>query len=56
VIGSRSGPFRQALATLAGRQVDVTSLIDRRMKFTQAVPALERAGRPDVLKVLLAFR
>lgn len=54
VIGSRSGPFREAIQALAGRQVDVTSLIQRRMKFEQGVEAFERAGQPGALKVLLA--
>jgi threonine dehydrogenase-like Zn-dependent dehydrogenase len=55
VVGSRCGPFREALRALAAREVDVTSLIHRRMRIEQGVEAVEVAGRPGVLKVLLRF-
>ena len=55
VVGSRCGPFREAIAALAEKRVDVASLIHRRMKLEQGVEALELAGRPGVLKVLLTF-
>ncbi len=55
VIGSRCGPFRDAIRALAEKQVDVASLIHRRMKLEQGVEAMELAGRPGVLKVLLAM-
>jgi threonine dehydrogenase-like Zn-dependent dehydrogenase len=53
VVGSRCGPFREAIRGLAEKAVDVTSLIHRRMKLEQGVEAMELAGRPGVLKVLL---
>jgi threonine dehydrogenase-like Zn-dependent dehydrogenase len=53
VIGSRCGPFREALRALAEKSVDVTSLIHRRMKLEQGVEAMEVAGRGGVLKVLV---
>lgn len=53
VIGSRCGPFRQAIAALAAREVDVVSLIQRRMRLEQGVEAMELAGRPGSTKVLL---
>jgi threonine dehydrogenase-like Zn-dependent dehydrogenase len=53
VIGSRCGPFREAIRSLAEKSVDVLSLINRRMKLEQGVEAMELAGRPGVLKVLL---
>ncbi|MCS7032961.1 MAG: zinc-binding dehydrogenase, partial [Phycisphaerae bacterium] len=53
VIGSRCGPFREAIGAIARREVDVTSLIHRRMKLEQGVEAMEVASRPGVLKVLL---
>ncbi len=53
VIGSRCGPFREAIRALAQKQVDVISLVHRRMKLEQGVEAMELAGRPGVLKVLL---
>jgi threonine dehydrogenase-like Zn-dependent dehydrogenase len=55
VIGSRYGPFREAIAALAQKSVDVTSLIFRRMKIEQGVEAMELAGRPGVLKVLIGM-
>jgi threonine dehydrogenase-like Zn-dependent dehydrogenase len=53
VIGSRCGPFREALRALSEKSVDVTSLIHRRMKLEQGVEAMELAGRAGVLKVVL---
>ena len=55
IIGSRCGPFREALRALAEKRVDVASLIQRRMKLEQGVEAIELAGRPGVLKVLLTM-
>ena len=54
VIGSRCGPFREAIRALAEKRVDVASLIHRRMKLEQGVEAMALAGRPGVLKVLLS--
>ncbi|HVT88509.1 MAG TPA: alcohol dehydrogenase catalytic domain-containing protein [Tepidisphaeraceae bacterium] len=54
VIGSRCGPFREAIRALAEKQVDVISLINRRMKLEQGIEAMTLAGRPGVLKVILA--
>jgi threonine dehydrogenase-like Zn-dependent dehydrogenase len=55
VIGSRCGPFREAIKSLADKSVDVVSLINRRMKLEQGVEAMDLAGRPGVLKVLLSL-
>src|SRR5437016_9900713 len=55
VIGSRCGPFRGAMRALSEKTVDVTSLIHRRMKFDQGVEAMELAGRPGVLKVVVTM-
>jgi threonine dehydrogenase-like Zn-dependent dehydrogenase len=55
VIGSRCGPFREALRALVEKQVDVASLIFRRMKLEQGVEAMELAGRPGVLKVIVTM-
>ena len=55
VIGSRCGPFREAIRALAEKSVDVTSLIHRRMKLEQGVEAMEVAGRAGVLKVLVTM-
>jgi threonine dehydrogenase-like Zn-dependent dehydrogenase len=55
VIGSRCGPFREALRALAEQSVDVVSLIHRRMRIEQGVEAFDLAKRPGVLKVLLTM-
>ncbi|HZL36350.1 MAG TPA: alcohol dehydrogenase catalytic domain-containing protein [Tepidisphaeraceae bacterium] len=55
IVGSRCGPFREAIRALAEKRVDVTSLIHRRMKLAQGVQAVELAGRPGVLKVLITM-
>jgi len=56
IVGSRCGPFPDALAALASGDVDVTNLISRRAPLEQAAEAMELAGRPDVVKVLLDVR
>jgi threonine dehydrogenase-like Zn-dependent dehydrogenase len=53
VVGSRCGPFREAIRALSEKRIDVTSLIHRRMKIEQGLEALDLAGRPGVLKVLV---
>ncbi len=53
LIGSRCGPFPEALAALARRDVDVAHLISGRLPLERGVEALELAGRPDVVKVIL---
>ena len=53
LIGSRCGPFDQALAALEQGLVDVQPLISDRFSLSDGVAALERAGEKGVLKVLL---
>jgi len=53
VIGSRCGPFPEALSALVEQKVDVVSLISRRMKLADGVVAMRTSGREDVIKVLL---
>jgi threonine dehydrogenase-like Zn-dependent dehydrogenase len=53
IIGSRCGPFQEAIGLLTDKSVDVVSLISRRMKLEQGVEAMEVAQRKDVLKVIL---
>jgi threonine dehydrogenase-like Zn-dependent dehydrogenase len=55
VIGSRCGPFREAIRALAEKRVDVASLIHRRVRIDQGLEAMDLAGRPGVLKVLLTM-
>ncbi len=54
IVGSRCGPFREAIRALAEKRVDVASLIHRRIKLDQGVEAMALAGRPGVLKVILS--
>ena len=53
LIGSRCGPFTEALTALAEKKIDVLSLISRRMKLANGVEALRIAADGDVIKVLL---
>jgi threonine dehydrogenase-like Zn-dependent dehydrogenase len=55
VVGSRCGPFREAIRALAEKRIDVASLIHRRMRLDQGVESMELAGRPGVLKVILTM-
>jgi threonine dehydrogenase-like Zn-dependent dehydrogenase len=53
LVGSRCGPFEPALAALAAGSVKVSSLVAARLPLERGVEALELAGRPGTLKVLL---
>ncbi len=53
VIGSRCGPFADALDALAAQQVSVTPLIEEVFPLTDGVAALQRASQPGVRKILL---
>ena len=53
VIGSRCGPFPDALAALAARQVAVTPLIEAIYSLNDGVAAIEHAGRRGARKILL---
>ncbi|MBI1336061.1 MAG: alcohol dehydrogenase catalytic domain-containing protein [Phycisphaera sp.] len=53
VIGSRCGPFDEALRAMSVGKIDVLSLISRRMKLAEGVEALKTANQPGVIKVLL---
>ncbi len=55
VIGSRCGPFGEALALLAGGEVDVLSLITRRTRIDKSVQAMHNAARSDDIKTLIEF-
>jgi threonine dehydrogenase-like Zn-dependent dehydrogenase len=53
ILGSRCGTFGDALAALAQKQIEVASLITRRMPLDEAPRALELAGDPGQIKILL---
>lgn len=53
VLGSRCGPFGDALAALARRQLDTAAMITQRLPLSRGVEALRLAAQPDQIKVLL---
>jgi len=53
LVGSRCGPFEQALAGLEQGRVDVLPLITDRFDLAHGLAALQRAQTRPVLKVLL---
>ena len=53
LVGSRCGPFDQALAALEKSEVKVQPLISERYDLAKGIEALERAQAKSVLKVLL---
>ena len=53
VIGSRCGPFPDALAALAERQVSVGPLIEAVYPLNEGVAAVEHAATPGARKILL---
>jgi threonine dehydrogenase-like Zn-dependent dehydrogenase len=56
VVGSRCGPFREAIGGLESGFVQVLPLISERYPLSRAVHALERATQPGVLKVLIDIK
>ncbi len=56
VVGSRCGPFNEAIRALASRQVDVEALISRVLPLAQGLAALEEAAQSRNIKVLLDMR
>ena len=53
VLGSRSGPISEALSMIERGDVDVVSLIGKRMKLDDGPAVLHAAARPGMLKVLV---
>lgn len=53
LLGSRCGPFPDALAMLARREVDVETMVTRMLPLEQALEALRLAETPEHIKVLL---
>lgn len=53
VIGSRCGSIPEAVAALQRRDLDVLSLITKRMKLDDGVEALRIAAQPEHIKVVL---
>jgi threonine dehydrogenase-like Zn-dependent dehydrogenase len=55
LVGSRCGPFPEALKLLAENKVDVSPLIQARYPLSEGLKAFAHAQRKGVLKVLLAM-
>ena len=53
VVGSRCGPFKDALTLLARRKVRVSELVSARLPLRQGLRAFELARRSDSVKVIL---
>jgi threonine dehydrogenase-like Zn-dependent dehydrogenase len=53
VVGSRCGPFPEAIQGLKDGRVQVLPLIAERYALSDSVHAMERAAQPGVLKVLI---
>jgi threonine dehydrogenase-like Zn-dependent dehydrogenase len=53
VIGSRCGPFGNALEALAAQQIAVAPLIEKIFSLTDGVAALQRAAQTGARKILL---
>lgn len=53
VVGSRCGPFPEAIAALARGDVDVSALISAEFALQDGLAALDAARRPENIKVLL---
>lgn len=53
LIGSRCGPFADAINALAARQIEVNGLITARFRLADGLAALQKAGEPDQIKVVL---
>jgi alcohol dehydrogenase len=55
VLGSRCGPFPEAINALARREIDVASMIARTFKIERGLEALEAARDPQNIKVLFGI-
>jgi threonine dehydrogenase-like Zn-dependent dehydrogenase len=53
IVGSRCGPFDQALAALEAGRVSVMPLVSGRFGLSKGIEALEQASQKSVMKVLL---
>jgi threonine dehydrogenase-like Zn-dependent dehydrogenase len=53
LLGSRCGPFPEAIQMLARRQVDVESMVSRTLPLSRGVEAFELAESPRAIKVLI---
>ncbi len=55
LLGSRCGPFGEALSALARKQIDVSEMITRKLPLAEATRALELAADADQIKVVIDY-
>ena len=55
IIGSRCGPFAEAISILSEKKVDVTPLITKRYPVENALKAFAHAAEKESLKIILTF-
>jgi len=53
IVGSRCGPFPQAISLLAQDKVEVRTMISRQFALAQGRQAFDYAAQPGIMKVLL---
>jgi threonine dehydrogenase-like Zn-dependent dehydrogenase len=53
LVGSRCGPFPEAIHALARGEVDVESMVSRQLPLSQGVEAMQMATSPRSIKILL---
>lgn len=53
IIGSRCGPFGEAINALSRRAIDVRSMITRVLPLKDAVKAIDLSSKPETMKILL---
>lgn len=53
LLGSRCGPFSEAIAALARKRFDVQSMVSRRLPLADVAKAFEMASDPRNIKILL---
>ena len=53
ILGSRCGPFAEAIRALARKQIDVSSMISRTLRIERGLEALQAAENPENIKVLI---
>ncbi|HUU82399.1 MAG TPA: alcohol dehydrogenase catalytic domain-containing protein [Phycisphaerae bacterium] len=53
ILGSRCGPFPEAIGALARKQIDVSPMISRTFRLERGIEALGAAADPGNIKVLL---
>lgn len=53
VMGSDFGPLAEAVESIAREEIDVVSLISRRMKLDDGEAIMRQAARPETLRVLV---